>query len=331
VEIRYQPDSGVFGKQAVAQGARLIYLLGRRRIVDKTKNTGDRILDIFLILIYGAFTIACIFPFYYIFINTVSDNNMVATGRITLLPHGFHLSNYINVLKLKTILPAAFISLSRTVLGTAVTLLAASFPAYAFTRNEYWHRKFFYRYVIIIMYFGAGVIPTFLTYRLIGIYNTFWAYILPALVTPFNLILCKTYIESMPPSLEESAEIDGAGYLRRYAQIILPLCKPILATIAVFSAVGQWNSFMDTVLYIKSSSLFTLQYILYNYMNEANAIIEIMRSDPSAMADMDISSMLTPTTVKYTISMVTILPILVVYPFFQKYFVKGIMIGAVKG
>jgi ABC-type glycerol-3-phosphate transport system permease component len=181
------------------------------------------------------------------------------------------------------------------------------------------------------MYFGAGVIPTFLTYRLIGIYNTFWAYALPALVTPFNLILCKTYIESMPPSLEESAEIDGAGYIRRYLFIILPLCKPILATIAVFSAVGQWNSFMDTVLYIKDSRLFTLQYILYNYLNQANAIAEILRSDPAAMAEMDISSMLTPTTVKYTICMVTILPILVVYPFFQKYFVKGIMIGAVKG
>jgi ABC-type glycerol-3-phosphate transport system permease component len=111
----------------------------------------------------------------------------------------------------------------------------------------------------------------------------------------------------------------------------MPLCKPILATIAVFAAVGQWNSFMDTVLYIKDAKLFTMQYILYNYLNEANAIIEIMRSDPAAMAGLDISNILTPTTVKYTISMVTILPILIVYPFFQKYFVKGIMIGAVKG
>jgi ABC-type glycerol-3-phosphate transport system permease component len=297
----------------------------------KTKTAADRIIDGLLILLYGAFTIMCIFPFYYIFINTISDNNMVATGRITLIPHGFHIGNYINVLKLKTIGPAAFISLSRTVVGTVITLIAASFPAYAFTRGEFWCRKLFYRYVIIIMYFSAGVIPLFLTYRLIGIYNTFWAYVLPALVTPFNLILCKTYIESMPPSLEETAEMDGAGYIRRYIFIILPLCKPILATIAVFAAVGQWNSFMDTVLYIKDAKLFTLQYILYNYLHEANAIIEIMRSDPSAMANTDISSLLTPTTIKYTISMVTIMPILVVYPFFQKYFVKGIMIGAVKG
>jgi ABC-type glycerol-3-phosphate transport system permease component len=297
----------------------------------KTKKASDIFLDIFLIFFYGAFTIACIFPFYYIFINTISDNNMVSMGRIALIPHGIHFSNYVNVMKLRAILPAAFVSFSRTIIGTIITIIAASFPAYAFTRGEFWHRKFWYRYVIIIMYFGAGVIPTFLTYRLIGIYNTFFAYVLPALVTPFNLILCKTYIESMPPSLEESAEIDGAGYLRRYAQIVLPLCKPILATIAVFAAVGQWNSFMDTVLYIRTSSLFTLQYVLYNYLNEANAIIDIVRTDPAAMADMDISKMITPTTVKYTISMVTVLPILLVYPIFQKYFVKGIMIGAVKG
>jgi ABC-type glycerol-3-phosphate transport system permease component len=295
------------------------------------KKPGDYILEAFLMLIYGAFTILCIFPFYYIFINTISDNNLAATGRIILIPRGIHLGNYINVLKLKTIGPAALVSVSRTVIGTAVTMLAASFPAYAFTRQEYWGRKFFYRYVIIIMYFSAGVIPLFLTYRLLGIYNSFLVYVLPALVSPFNLILCKTYIESMPPSLEESAEIDGAGYLTRYARIILPLCKPILATIAIFSAVGQWNSFIDTVLYIKSAKLFTLQYILYNYLNEASAIIEIMRSDPAAMANTDVSSMLTPATIKYTICMVTILPVLAVYPFFQKYFVKGIMIGAVKG
>jgi ABC-type glycerol-3-phosphate transport system permease component len=291
----------------------------------------DLFLNGLLFVIYGLFTIACIFPFYYIFINTISANNLVATGRIFLLPHGFHLTNYINVLKLKTIFPAVFISLSRTVVGTLITVIAASFPAYAFTRKEFWHRTFFYRYAMVIMYFHAGIIPVFLTYRLIGIYNSFLVYVLPAMATPFNLILCKTYIESLPPSLEESAEIDGAGYVKRYLFIIMPLCKPILATIAVFAAVGQWNSFMDTVLYIKDAELFTMQYILYNYLNEANAIIEIMRSDPAAMAGLDISNILTPTTVKYTISMVTILPILVVYPFFQKYFVKGIMIGAVKG
>ncbi len=295
------------------------------------KSAGERAFDIFLVIAFGLFTIACIFPFYYIFINTISDNNLVATGRIHLIPQGIHLTNYINVLKLKNIGASAFISVARTVIGTMITLIAASFPAYAFTREEFWHRKLFYRFVIMTMYFSAGLIPLFLTYRAIGIYNTFLVYVLPALVTPFNLILCKTYIESISPSLEESAEIDGAGYLTRYARIILPLSKPVLATVAVFAAVGQWNNFMDTVLYVRSSNLFTLQYVLYDYLTRANAIIEIMRTDPSAMANTDISTMLTPLTIQYTICIVTILPVLMVYPFFQRYFVKGIMIGAVKG
>lgn len=295
------------------------------------KSAGERTFDILLCIAFGLFTIACIFPFYYIFINTISDNNLVATGRIHLIPKGLHLTNYVNVLKLKNIGSAALVSLARTVVGTLITLLAASFPAYAFTREEFWGRKFFYRFVIITMYFSAGLIPVFLTYRTLGIYNTFWVYVLPSLVTPFNLILCKTYIESLPASLEESAEIDGAGYVVRYARIVLPLCKPILATIAVFAAVGQWNNFMDTVLYVRNSNLFTLQYVLYDYLTRANAIIEIMRTDPNAMAGQDISTMLTSLTVQYTICIVTILPVLLVYPFFQRFFVKGIMIGAIKG
>ena len=295
----------------------------------KKRTPGELVFDIMLYVAFGMFTIACIFPFYYIFINTISDNNLVATGRITILPKGIHLENYKNVLQLDTIPSAAFISLGRTVLGTLVTVIAASFPAYAFTRKEYWHRKLFYRFVIITMYFNAGIIPIFLTYKTLHIYDTFWVYILPCIVTPFNLILCKTYIESLPASLEESAEIDGAGYLTRYTKIILPLSKPILATITIFSAVGQWNNFMDTVLYVRSSGLFTLQYVLYDYLNRANAVIELMRNDPS-MAE-NASSILTPVTIKYTICIVTVLPILIVYPIFQKYFVKGIMIGAVKG
>ncbi len=296
----------------------------------KKRTIGELIFDIILYVLFGVFTIMCIFPFYYIFINTISDNNLVATGRITLFPSGIHFQNYINVFKLSTIPPAALVSLGRTVIGTLVTIIAASFPAYAFTREEFWCRKFWYRFIIVTMYFSAGIIPMFLTYKMLGIYNTFFVYVLPSIVTPFNLILCKTYIESLPASLEESAEIDGAGYLVRYFKLILPLSKPILATIAIFSAVGQWNNFTDTVLYVIDKKLFTLQYVLYDYLNRANAVIELMRTDPT-MIDAGVTTQLSELTVKYTICIVTVLPIILVYPFFQKFFVKGIMIGAVKG
>lgn len=291
----------------------------------------DHVIDIIICLVFGAFTIACIFPFYYIFINTISDNSLVATGRINLIPRGIHFENYVKVLTLKELPGATLVSLGRTVLGTLFTLVCAAFPAYCFSREEYWHKKIFYRFVIITMYFSAGVIPMFLTYRTLGIYDTFWVYILPCCVTPFNLILIKTYMESLPQSLEESAEIDGAGYMVRFTKIVIPLCKPILATITVFSAVGQWNNWMDTVLYTKNRSLQTLQYVLYRYLKEANTLAEIARENPEAMAEMDPSTMLSPLTIKYTVCIVTIVPIIIVYPFFQKHFVKGMMIGAVKG
>jgi ABC-type sugar transport system, permease component len=316
-------------RQVLQKG--LVITMNKVRKIKKRKTKSEWLFDIAIYVFFFLFTIVCIFPFYYIFINTISDNNLVTTGKISIFPKGIHFQNYISVLKLDTIGPAAFVSLARTVLGTLFAIVAASFPAYAFTRQEFWHRKFWYRYVVATMYFSAGVIPTFLTYKSIHIYNTFWVYILPAVVTPFNLILCKTYIESLPQSLEESAEIDGAGYLVRYLKLILPLSKPILATVAIFSAVGQWNNFMDTVLYIQNKALFTLQYVLYQYLNQANALAEIMRNDPSVMANNDLSTILTPLTIQYTICMVTILPILMVYPLFQRYFVKGIMIGAVKG
>lgn len=297
----------------------------------RKRTSGDIIFNIINYCIFGIFTLICIFPFYYIFINTISDNTLVTSGQISFYPRGIHFENYVNAFKLKDLFSAATISVLRTVIGTVFVVFCASFPAYAFTRSEYWGKKFWYKFVIITMYFNAGVIPVYLTYRSLGLLNNFWVYILPAVVSPFNLILCKTYIESIPAALEESAEIDGAGYLTRYFRIILPLAKPILATIAIFAAVGQWNSFMDCVLYIKNSKLFTLQYILQLYLTQANALASIMQSDPSAMTGVDPSTLLTPITVRYTISIITILPILVVYPFFQKYFVKGIMIGAVKG
>lgn len=291
----------------------------------------DRIIDIIIALVFGAFTIACIFPFYYIFINTISDNSLVATGRINFIPRGVHFNNYVKVLTLQDLPSATLVSLARTVVGTIFTVICASFPAYCFAREEYWHKKIFYRFVVITMYFSAGVIPQFLTYKALGIYDTFWVYILPCCVTPFNLILVKTYMESLPQSLEESAEIDGAGYMVRFTRIIFPLCKPILATIAVFSAVGQWNNWMDTVMFTKSRSLQTLQYVLYRYLKEANTLAEIARENPQIMAEIDPSTLLSPLTIKYTVSIITIVPILAVYPFFQKYFVKGMMIGAVKG
>jgi len=297
----------------------------------KNLTAGNVIFNIINYTIFGLFTIICIFPFYYILINTISDNKLVSMGRIMFVPQGIHFENYISAFRIKNLPNAAFISLSRTVLGTVLVIIASSFPGYTLSKKEFWHRRFWYRFIVATMYFNAGIIPVYVTYKNLGLINNYLVYLLPSMVSPFNLVLCKTYIESIPQSLEESAEIDGAGYFIRFTRIIFPLIKPIVATIAVFSAVGHWNAFMDTVLYTSKTKLFTLQYILYLYLNEATALAEVIKSDPAAGANIDPATMLTPTAVRYTITMITVLPVLFVYPFFQKYFIKGIMLGAVKG
>ena len=202
---------------------------------------------------------------------------------------------------------------------------------YLVTQQEMWGRKVWYRFIVITMYFNAGLIPWFLNMQMLGLTNTYWAYIIPGIVAPYNIILVKTYIESIPKELEESAKIDGASHIRIFAQIIWPLSKPILATIAIFGAVGNWNSFTDSLILMSSKpELYTLQHRLYIYLNQASNLSALMQSGGS-VSDSAVKSALSGKVIKYTISMVTVIPILVVYPFMQRYFEKGIMLGAVKG
>jgi multiple sugar transport system permease protein/putative aldouronate transport system permease protein len=209
--------------------------------------------------------------------------------------------------------------------------MASAFLGFMFTQQGMWHRRLWYRAVVITMYFSAGLIPMFMTMRTLGLTNTFWVYIIPAIVQPFNIIMVKTYVESIPASLQEAAEVDGAGVLTRFFKIILPTSTPILATIAIWSAVGQWNSFQDTLIYITDQKLYSLQYLLYIYINQASSLASLVKSSGNVSAIASLVTMTTPTSIRMTISVIVVLPILFIYPMFQKYFVKGIMIGAVKG
>ena len=167
---------------------------------------------------------------------------------------------------------------------------------------------------------------------MLGLTNNYLVYIIPGIVAPYNIILVKTYIESIPAELEESAAIDGASYWTIFTRIIWPLCKPILATIAIFGAVGNWNSFQDSLIYMQAKpELFTLQHILWNYLNRTTNLTALMSSGSAVISDATRQALSSGKVIKYTISMVTAIPILVVYPFLSKYFEKGIMLGAVKG
>lgn len=292
---------------------------------------GNIIFNILNYSIFGLFTLACIFPFYYLFINTISDNDLVSKGVINFIPRGLHLGNYVALLNVSDLSNAFIVSISRTVLGTALMVAASGFVGYLVTKQEMWGRKFWYRFLIITMYFNAGLIPWFLNMQMLGLTNTFWAYIIPGIVAPYNIILVKTYIESIPAELEESAAMDGATYMTIFRKIIWPLSKPILATIAIFGAVGHWNSFTDSLMLMQSApKLYTLQHRLYIYLNQASNLSALMESG-GQVSEAALKSALSGKVIKYTISMVTVIPILIVYPFMNRYFEKGIMLGAVKG
>ncbi len=283
--------------------------------------------DSLVVVFFAAFTIICVFPFYYLFINTISDNSMVASGQINFLPSGIHLKNYQRIIGEGDLGNALLVTVARTVIGTALMVLTSAWAGYLVTKRKMWRRSFWYRALVITMYFNAGLIPWYTNMLMLGLTGNFLAYIIPGMVAPYNIILVKTYIESIPGSLEESAIIDGASTFKVFLRIILPLSIPILATIAIFGAVGNWNSFQDSLLLMSSSpNLFTLQHRLYIYLNQTTSINTEQISEQMAQNLLN-----NGVTTKYTIAMITIIPILLVYPIMQRYFVKGIMLGAVKG
>ena len=297
------------------------------------RTKGDILFAIINYVGFGLFTLICFYPFYYLIINSVSANDLSGNGSINFLPSQLHLENYKQVLQLKGLGLAALVSVGRTVIGTVCTVLASAFLGFMFTQERMWKRKLWYRVMVVTMYFNAGLIPMFLTMQNLHLTNSFWVYVVPVIVQPFNIILVKTYMESIPRSLQEAAEIDGAGVMKVFLKIILPTSTPILATIAIFSAVAQWNAFQDTLIYVTDQKLYSLQYILYQYINQANSLATMVKNS-SGGTNLNMAALATqqtPTSIRMTVSVIVVLTILFIYPIFQRYFVKGIMIGSVKG
>ncbi len=294
-------------------------------------SKGENVFNIFNTIFMVLFMFLCAYPFYYIFINTISDNALSQAGKILFIPKGLHLENYMRVFEIPNIISAFQVSLLRTVLGTLLTVLISAFLGFMMTQQKMKHRKLVYRFFITTMYIGGGTIPVYMLFNYLGLLDNFLVYIIPGMVSAYNIVLVKTFVESsVPASLQESAEMDGAGILTVFFKIALPLMVPILATLAIFSAVGQWNSFMDTVLYVTREDLHTLQYVLYRYLTQSTALANAINSGQMS-ADQVSGSVQTAQSVKLTVTMVTVLPIFMIYPFFQRFFVKGITIGAVKG
>ena len=286
----------------------------------------------FDVYIYAVlFIVFCVaaYPFWYILVYSLSDPIRLKSGFL-LIPSGFTLEAYTATFKSSGVMHAFLVSVARSTIGPALSGFVSMLVAYALSRRGLPGRRFLSLYFIITMYLGAGLIPYYMTMKMLGLPNTFWIYILPGIMNVFGMILMRTYIESLPASLEESACIDGANDLVIYFRIIIPLCIPVIAAVTLFSCVGQWNAFTDTLIYNSSKkNLYTLQYVLVTLVSTVSASQNV-----NSLKDLinNVGKVkLTPMAVRMAITMVTVIPISMVYPILQRYFIKGILMGAVKG
>lgn len=262
-------------------------------------------------------------------INTlaISFNNGTDAlrGGIYLFPRKFTWKNYATVLKKDSLMTGCFITVARTILGTVFSLAANAILAFIVSRKRFLFSRELSLFYVITMYVNGGMIPVFLLYKGLHLTNSFWVYVIPGMVSAFNMLVIRTYMNGLPDSFEESAQLDGAGYTTIFLKIISPLCKPVYATVALFTAVGQWNSWFDAMLYNRmSQNLTTLQYELMKLLSS------VTNQGTSAEAMKNATGSVTPTSVRAAATILTMLPIICIYPFLQKYFVTGMTLGGVK-
>ena len=280
--------------------------------------------DYILLLFFVFMIVITLYPF--LNVLAISFNDPMDTMRNVnfIIPRKFTLSNYVYIFTENDLFSPLLMSVARTLVGTALGVLCTAMLAYVLSRKDFYFNKLFTVLFIITMYVSGGMIPEYLLLtRTLKMSNSFWVYIIPGIIWVYNVILMRSFIDGLPPALQEAARIDGANDFTIWLKVILPLCTPVLATVALFVAVGQWNSFMDTYLYARD--LPTLQYVLYEIMEQATIQI-----DPHAANVDQIANSVSPLSVRMAITIVATVPILIVYPFLQKYFVGGMTLGAVK-
>lgn len=289
-----------------------------------SERTSNRIFDIVNISFIILFVIFCLAPFLHTIAISLSSNRAITSGEVTIFPKEINWDAYIQVFSDQSMLYSLGFTTVLTVVTTVLCMLFTLAAAYPLTKKKIKGRKLFMYVIIITMFFSGGMIPEYLLIRDLNLLNSVWALILPGLVSPFNLIILISFFRGIPESLEESAEIDGSSHVHTLFKIILPLSMPVLATLALFYAVGRWNGFQDSLLYINDPQLYPLQLKLFQ-MVQNNMVSELTLMEGANRAP------LTPESLKAATVVFATVPILLVYPWLQKYFVSGAMLGAVKG
>lgn len=292
-------------------------VIGQKRRHD----TFDSIIDIIMLFVI----FICLYPMWYVLCLSFTNSNIIPASEIWFLPKAITLDNYRAVFSNNDLSKAFFVTLKRTLIGTVMSTFLNAFAAYGLSKKNLIGRKFFLTLILITMYFGGGLIPWYITLKRIGLVNSFWGLVIPNLYAGFNIIIIKTFYSSIPESLEESAKLDGANDIYIFLKIILPLSLPVMFTIALFIAVYHWNDWFSGDLLIMDSTKIPLQTLLVRIIFQSQAIkLSMMQARLNYTPPSSES-------VKMAAIIISTVPILIIYPFMQKYFVKGIMLGSIKG
>lgn len=288
------------------------------------ESWGSRLFDVCNVIVMLLLSLAVLFPIWHVLVVSFSDGIAVQSGQVVFWPKGFTVASYAQIFKEKSLLNAYGNTLKYTLVGTAINMAMTILCAYPMSKRELFGKGFFTVLMVIPMFVGGGMIPTYLLIDSLGLIDTMWAIVLPGAISTYNMIVMRTFFQTIPTALEESAKIEGAGEWRVLLSVVLPLSTPILATMIMFYSVGHWNSYFSAILYLNRKEYYPVQVILRN--------IVIANETQNYIAETASSSMeFISTTIKYAVVVVVIAPILCIYPFVQKYFVKGMMVGAIKG
>lgn len=288
---------------------------------------GEKIFQVVNIFIMLLVCVIMLYPYLNQVAISFNEGMDAMLGGITIFPRKFTLANYAAVFKNRSMINGAYISVSITIIHTLLSMIVLFMSAYGITRSKLPYKRGITLFLMLPCYIGAGQIPTYLLYRYLGLMNSYWVYILPGLYSFYNMVIIRSFLQELPVSIEESAKLDGANDFQIMYKIALPLSKPVMATIALWLSVGTWNGWMTTLLYITDRSLYPLTYIMMQLIKESS-LAQQMATESGAS---DQASKPTPDTVKAATLVVTTIPIIMVYPFLQKYFIKGVTLGAVKG
>ncbi|MFF2479994.1 carbohydrate ABC transporter permease [Paenibacillus sp. NPDC058071] len=295
-----------------------MFKLKRRTVAEASFDVGNNVLMLLICFL-------TLYPVWYVVVNSFNDGNDAMLGNIYWWPRVFSLDSYKAVFNSNGIMLAMGVTVAKTVIGTAVHVFFTAMVAYALSNKELLGRKLYMTLGTITLFFGGGLIPSYLLIRDLGLLDSFWVYILPAAFSFYDLIIFMSFFREIPNGLEEAAQIDGANEFKIFWKVIIPVSMPVVATIALFHGVYQWNDYFAGVIYINNSNLQPIQTFLYRIVAESSSNQMV-----SAMAG-SIQKSVTSQSVKLATMVVTTLPIVLVYPFLQKYFVKGMMIGSIKG